>query len=278
MPPRTGISTGSWSVPSAEATSAAERERPAPAAGRPVPDEPSSRAPGSGRVVRAPGMLAAAWLIARKDLTIEYRTRSAFFAAVVFALVSVVVFRFAWDPTTVTALDLAPGVLWVIFTFSGLLGLFRSFGVELADGALDGLLGAPVSREAVFLGKATANLLFVLAVQLVAIPGVVLFYNLSLGPAWLALAGIAILAAIGLVTVGTLFSAMALNTRMAELLLPVLTLPFFMPVVVPAAQATVVLLGGRPAAEALPWLRVLLAFDLVFVFACTAVFRYTVEE
>lgn len=225
-----------------------------------------------------PGPLRAAWLIARKDLAIEFRTRSAFFAAITFALVSVVVFRFAWDPTTVTALDLAPGVLWVIFTFSGLLGLFRSFGVELADGAMDGLLGAPVSREAIFLGKFTANVLFVLAVQVVAVPGVVLFYNLSLGAAWLPLAGISVLAAVGLVAVGTLFSAMALNTRMAELLLPVLTLPFFMPVVVPAAQATVVLLSGRPMEESMPWLRLLLAFDLVFVFACTALFRYTVEE
>lgn len=225
-----------------------------------------------------PGTIRAAGLIARKDLAIEFRTRSAFLAALAFALVSVVVFRFAWDPTTVTALDLAPGVLWVIFTFSGLLGLFRSFGVELADGAMDGLLGAPVSREAIFLGKSAANLLFVLAVQLITVPAVVLFYNLSVGPAWLPLAGVAILAAIGLVAVGTLFSAMAVNTRMAELLLPVLTLPFFVPVVVPAAQATVVLLGGRPIAEALPWLRILLAFDLVFVFACTSVFRFTVEE
>ncbi|HLV25889.1 MAG TPA: heme exporter protein CcmB [Gemmatimonadales bacterium] len=227
---------------------------------------------------RPPGMLEGAWLIARKDLSIEYRTRSAFLAALAFALVSVVVFRFAWDPTTVTALDLAPGVLWVIFTFSGLLGLFRSFGVELAEGAMDGLLGAPVSREAIFLGKFSANLVFVVAVQAVTIPAVVLFYNLALGSEWIALAGVAVLASIGLVAVGTLFSAMALNTRMAELLLPVLTLPFFVPVVVPAAQATVVLLGGRPIVEALPWLRILLAFDLVFLFACTSVFRFTVEE
>src|SRR5690606_41184793 len=95
---------------------------------------------------------------------------------------------------------------------------------------------------------------------------------------WIALAGVAVLASIGLVAVGTLFSAMALNTRMAELLLPVLTLPFFVPVVVPAARATVVLLGGRPIVEALPCLRILLAFDLVFLFACTSVFRFTVEE
>jgi len=103
-------------------------------------------------------MLSAAWLIARKDLSIEFRTRTAFLSAVVFALLGLVIFYFAWDPTAVSTNDLAPGVLWVIFTFSGLLGLHRSFGVELADHAIDGILASPVSRESVFLGKAIANL------------------------------------------------------------------------------------------------------------------------
>ena len=172
-----------------------------------------------------PGMLGAAALIARKDLAIEFRTRSAFLAALVFALLAIVIFYFAWDATAVSAADLAPGVLWVIFTFSGLLGLHRSFGVEEADRAIDGLLASPVDREAIFLGKALANLVFVLGVQAIAIPAVALFYNLPLTRVLAPLVGIAVLAAIGLVAVGTLFSAMAANTRLAELLLPVLALP-----------------------------------------------------
>jgi heme exporter protein B len=225
-----------------------------------------------------PGILHAAWLIARKDLLIEFRTRTAFFSALVFSLLAVVIFYFAWDPTAVTPLDLAPGVLWVIFTFSGLLGLHRSFGVELADRAMDGLLSAPVDREAVYLGKALANLAFVLGVQAIAIPAVALFYNVPLQGGGPALAGIAVLAAVGLVAVGTLFSAMTVNTRLAELLLPVLALPFFVPIVIPAAQATAKLLAGRPVAEAAAWLKVLLGFDIVFVFACAAAFPYTIEE
>jgi heme exporter protein B len=217
-------------------------------------------------------------LIARKDLAIEFRTRTAFFSAVVFALLAIVIFFFAWDPTAVAAVDLAPGVLWVIFTFSGLLGLQRSFGIELADRAMDGLLGAPIAREAIYLGKAMANLVFVAAVQVIAIPAVALFYNMSFGGRALALAGIALLAAVGLVAVGTLFCAMAVNTRLAELLLPVLSLPFFVPIVMPAAQATARLLAGRPVAEAASWLKVLLAFDLVFVAACMLAFPYTLEE
>ena len=225
-----------------------------------------------------PGLLAAAGIIARKDLAIEFRTRSAFLAALVFSLLAIAIFYFAWDATAVAAIDLAPGVLWVIFTFSGLLGLHRSFGVEEADRAIDALLASPVDREAVFLGKGLANLLFVLGVQVVAIPAVALFYNLPLGGVIGPLAMIAVLAAIGLVAIGTLFSAMAANTRLAELLLPMLALPFFVPVVLPAAQATARLLAGRPVAEAMAWLRILIAFDIVFVVACALAFPFTLEE
>jgi heme exporter protein B len=223
-------------------------------------------------------VLRDAWLIARKDLTIEFRTRSAFLSAVVFSLLAIVIFFFAWDSTAVAAIDLAPGVLWVIFVFSGLLGMHRSFGVEQPDRAIDGLLASPVAREAIFLGKALASLVFVVAVQAIAIPAVGLFYNLPLGAVALPLAGIALLAAIGLVVVGTLFSAMAVNTRLAELLLPMLALPFFVPIVIPAAQATAKLMSGRPVGEAVAWLKLLLAFDIVFIVACTLAYPFTLEE
>jgi heme exporter protein B len=226
----------------------------------------------------SPGLVSAALLVARKDLAIEFRTRSAFVSALVFALLGIVIFNFAWDPTAVAAIDLAPGVLWVIFTFAGLLGLHRSFAVETADQAMDGLLSAPIARESIFLGKALANLLFVLAVQAVAIPAVALFYNLPLDRGMLAVAGVAVLAAIGLVAVGTLFSAMAVNTRLAELLLPMLALPFFVPIVIPASQITAKLLAGRPAGEALTWLKLLLAFDIVFVAGCMMLFPFMFEE
>ncbi|MEO8622602.1 MAG: heme exporter protein CcmB [bacterium] len=225
-----------------------------------------------------PGMLRASWLVARKDLAIEFRTRTAYFSALIFALLGLTIFYFAWDATAVAAIDLAPGVLWVIFTFSGLLGLQRSFGVEQADRAMDALLSAPVDREAIYLGKALANLLFVIGVQAITLPALVLFYNLPIGDVILPLAAIALLAAIGLVAVGTLFSSMAVNTRMAELLLPMLSLPFFVPIVMAAAGSTAKLLAGRPVAEAWPWLRILVAFDIVFIVACTLAFPFTLEE
>lgn len=225
-----------------------------------------------------PDLLRAAAFIARKDLTIEFRTRTAFFAAAAFTLLAIVIFFFAWDPTAVSAIDLAPGVLWVIFTFSGLLGLQRSFNIEHADGALSALLAAPIPREAIYLGKAAANLVFVLAVQALAMPAVALFYNAPLGRIAGGLAAIAVLAAIGLVAVGTLFASMAGNTRMAELLLPVLVLPFFLPVVMAAAQSTGRLVAGRPLAESAGWLQMLVAYDLIFTAACMLAFPFTLEE
>ncbi len=228
---------------------------------------------------RPPGLVASALLVARKDLAIEFRTRSAFLSALVLSLLSIVIFYFAWDPTAIGAGDLAPGVLWVTFTFSGLLAMHRSFGVESHDGAIDALLIAPVPREGIFLGKALANLAFVGAVQAVALPAIALFYNLAPSPrAFAVLALVMLLAAIGLVAVGTLFAGMTANTRLAELLLPVLALPFFVPIVLPAAKLTATLLAGRPVSEAWDWLRVLLAFDLVFAYACTVAFPFTLDD
>jgi heme exporter protein B len=227
---------------------------------------------------RPPGVLGAAWIVARKDLAIELRTRSAFLSVLVFTLLALVTFYFAWDQTAVSALDLAPGVLWVTFTFAGLLGLHRAFGIESPDRAIDALLVAPVERESIYLGKAMANAIFVGAVLVVAVPALALFYNLPLGRTVTALGPIALLAAIGLVSVGTLFSAMAVNTRLAELLLPMLSLPFFVPIVMASAQASTRLLAGRPLDEAMPWIKLLAAFDIVFAVACTLAYPFTIEE
>ena len=225
-----------------------------------------------------PGVIAAALLVARKDLAIELRTRSAFLSVVVFALLAMVIFFFAWDPTAVTSTDLAPGVLWVTFTFAGLLGLHRSFGVEMQDRAMDALLLAPVERESIYLGKAIANTVFTAALLLVAVPALALFYNLPFGASLATLGVVALLAAFGLVAVGTLFSSMSVNTRLAELLLPMLSLPFFVPIVMASAGASTPLIAGRPATEAMPWLRILVAFDIVFAAACALAFPYTLEE
>ncbi|MGI9090058.1 MAG: heme exporter protein CcmB [Gemmatimonadaceae bacterium] len=226
----------------------------------------------------APGLFATALTVARKDIVIELRSRSVILSALSFTVLGITIFFFAWDPTAVASVDLAPGVLWVIFTFSGLLGLHRSFGVEQQTRAIDALLAAPVDREGIYLGKMLANLVFVLLIQVVALPAVALLYNVPIGAYLASLAGIVLLASLGLVSVGTLFSAMAVNTRLAELLLPLLALPFFVPVILPAAQATGRLMSGRAVSEVAAYIQLLAAFDIVFLIVCTLAYPYTLED
>ena len=226
----------------------------------------------------ASSALAGAIAIAKKDLAIELRSRSAFLSAIVFSLLTAVAFHFAFDNADFPESELGPGVIWVIFIFSGLIGLQRSFAIEAADRAIDGLLGAPIGRGSIFTGKMAANCVFVLGVQCLSIPAVMIFYNLP-GGSWILLhIGVLILATLGLTSVGTLFSSMAVNTRFADLLLPILALPFFLPVVAMSAGATELVLAQRPVGDIMPIIRVLLAFDLVFVSVSAWAFPHTIED
>jgi heme exporter protein B len=225
-----------------------------------------------------PRSLQLALAVAGKDIRAELRSRTALLSAIVFAALVLVVFNFARDPTVLAAVDLAPSVLWVTFALAAMVALNRAFNVERENSALDGLLLAPVSREALFLGKLLANLAFVGMVELVTLPLFVLFFNVSLGRALPGIVGVTALATIGFVSVGTIFSAMAVRTRFAELMLPVLLLPFMVPPIIGAVQVTSRLLSGRPLSEMWGWLRLLAAYDVVFVTLCTLAFSAIVDE
>jgi heme exporter protein B len=199
-------------------------------------------------------------------------------SAIVFAALVLVVFNFARDPTVLAPIDLAPSVLWVTFALAAIVALNRAFNVERENGAMDGLLLAPVSREVLFLGKLLANLAFVGAVELITLPLFILFFNVSLGRALPGILAVTALATIGFVAVGTIFSAMAVRTRFAELMLPVLLLPFMVPPIIGAVQVTARLLAGRPLSEMWGWLRLLAAYDVVFVTLCTLAFFAIVDE
>jgi heme exporter protein B len=222
--------------------------------------------------------LRLALVIAAKDVRAELRSRTALISALVFATLVLVIFFFARDPGAVATIDLAPSVLWITFAFAAIVALNRAFHVEREHGALDGLLLAPVPREALFLGKFLANVAFVTVVEAVALPLFVLFFNVGLAGALLPLAGVIALATIGFVAVGTVFSAMAVRTRFAELMLPVLLLPFMAPPLIAAVQATARLLAGRPLSEVAGWLRLLALYDVVFVTLSTLLFPAIVDE
>jgi len=216
--------------------------------------------------------------VAAKDIRAELRSRTALLSAIVFAALVLVVFNFARDPTALAVVDLAPSVLWVTFALAAMLALNRAFTVERENSALDGLLLAPLPRGALFAGKLLANLAFVCTVEAITLPLFVLFFNVDLTDTWLGIAGVTLLATIGFVAVGTVFSAMAVRTRFAELMLPVLLLPFMVPPLIGAVQVTSRLLAGRPLSEMLGWLRLLALYDVVFVTLCAMAFSAVVDE
>jgi heme exporter protein B len=219
-----------------------------------------------------------AWAVARKDLILEFRTRTGIVAALVFTALVLTVFNFGRDPTAVAALDLAPSILWVTFTFAAIIALNRAFQLELENQAFDGLLVSPISRRSIYWGKLVANLIFVSVVEAVGLPLFVLFFNVPLGGALLPLVAVIALATVGFVAVGTLFSALVVRTRFAELMLPVLLLPFMIPPLVGAVQVTARLLGARPVNEVVGWLKLLAAYDIVFVTLAALLFPTTVDE
>ncbi len=216
--------------------------------------------------------------IAAKDLTIEWRNRTALLTATVFAILVLLIFVFARDPGVIALPVLAPAVLWVALALASLVALNRAFLLEREHAALDGILLSPAPRAALFWGKWLANLCFVLVVQAVAFPLWVLFFNVPPSGALVFVAGVAVLTAIGFTAVGTVLAAMAVRTRFAELLLPVLLLPFLLPPVFFAAQLTTRLLAGRPADELWGWIRLLSLYDVVFLAVATLLFPVVVEE
>lgn len=216
--------------------------------------------------------------IAAKDLAIEWRTKTALVSSLAFAVLVLAVLHFARDPTAVAVIDIAPGALWVTFSFAAMLGLNRAFLLERDNGALDALLLTPAPRSAIFLGKVAANLVLVGAVELISLPIFMLFYDVPLWHRLPALLGITGMATLAFVAVGTLLSSMVVRARLSELVLQLLLLPFLVTPVVGAVQVTARILAERPLSEAAGWLKLLAAFDVVFIVLSTLLFEATLDE
>ncbi|MDH3457735.1 MAG: heme exporter protein CcmB [Gemmatimonadota bacterium] len=207
---------------------------------------------------------SVAFAVAAKDLKVELRTKTAFVSSLVFAVLVLAVLYFARDKTTVGDFDLAPGALWVTFTFAGMLGLNRAFLLERENRALDGLRLTPASATGIFLGKVMGNLVFLGVVELVSLPLFILFYDVPIWSQLPILVAVIAMATVGFVAVGTLLSAMVVRTRFSEVMLPVLLLPFLVPPIVSAVQLTWRILALRPLSELTGWLSLLGSFDIIF--------------
>ncbi len=224
--------------------------------------------------------------IARKDLKAEFRTKQMLNSMMIFALLVIVIFSFAFGneaSITIPALNrkisdlLAPGMLWIAFTFAGMLGLSRSFAGEKEEGCLEGLKLCPVDRSDIYNGKVVSNAVLMFLMEITTIPiFIVLFsYDIKNIPG---LVVVAILGTFGFIFVGTLLSALTVNTRTRELLLPVILFPVLIPVILSAVTATGIMLASGDISDIAGELQILAVYDIVFFVVAQLVFEYTIED
>ena len=215
-------------------------------------------------------------VIVWKDLLLELRSKDLVVSVVVFGLLVVVVFNFALNNTPGMSEELAPGILWAAFAFSAILAMNRAFVRDQEQGGLEGLLISPVSRDAIFLGKALTSLIFMLLVEAVLLPVYAVMLDFS-ALSWYLLLTI-FLGTLGFAVVGTLFSAMAVQTRSREIMLPVLFFPVLLPVIIAAVEASTRAVGGETFIGLGRWLPLIGVFDAIFLVICPWVFSFVVEE
>jgi heme exporter protein B len=218
-------------------------------------------------------LLAVLW----KDLVTEWRSRDRVVAMLLFSMLVVLIFNFALpEGTNRTTQPLAPGLLWIASLFAAILGLNRAFSLELENDAITGLALVPCDRGWVFLGKAIANFLFLLVVQVATAGIFVLVFELDTSGIWLRALGLLALGSLGICAVGTLFSAIAVRTRFREVMLPLLLLPLLVPVLYGAVRTThdLLLLGTVPW----PPLQLLLVADAIYLLASFVGFEFVLDE
>ncbi len=224
--------------------------------------------------------------IAEKDLRAEFRTKQMLNSMVIFALLVIVIFSFAFGTESnyfIANLNkkivdlLAPGMLWIAFTFAGMLGLSRSFAAEKEEGCLEGLKLCPVDRSEIYNGKVVSNAVLMFIMELAALPVFVILFSYDLKNI-LGLFVIIILGTLGFIFVGTLLSALTVNTRTREILLPVILFPVLIPVILSAVTATGKILANGNFSDVTGELQILIVYDIIFFIVAQMVFEYTIED
>ena len=219
----------------------------------------------------------AASIILAKELRLELRTRELLTATVVFVLIVIVMFSYAFEPTAAESRRYGPGLLWIAFLFAGSLMLHPSFAREQSNETLDALRLAPISNFAILLGKMAANFIFLAIAEMILVPIFSVFYDISLAGIVGRLALVLALGTLGLVIAGTVFAAISAHSRMRELMLPLLLLPVLAPLLVAAVEATASLLTETPVLDR-AWIAFLAAFDIVFMTASWLTSDFLIEE
>jgi heme exporter protein B len=215
--------------------------------------------------------------IIRKDMTTELRAKAGFNSVASLGVTMLILLGMALGPGADMLRNAAVGAVWLALLFSGVLSFNRSFQVELESGALEPLLQYPGPRWPIFAGKVLGNLIFlVFMATIVVIAGIVLF-NIQIPAAWPTLLGVFLLGIIGLVVLGTFYASMASRSRAREVLLPLLLFPMLVPVLLAATTASKALLGADLMNDASAWIRLLAAYDLIFLVATLIAFEHVIE-
>lgn len=218
------------------------------------------------------------WAIFAKDLRLEWRHRETLASMCVFGLLVVFIFNFAFEPAREETLRLLPGLLWIAFAFAGILGFNRAFAAERENSSLEGLTLAPVDPGAIYVGKLLANLLFLGIAEAVIVFATSLWYNFSFLPVLGRFVLVVFLGTLGYAAVGTVFGAVSANTRMREVMLPVLQFPVAVPIFIGAIEATTGVLRGEPLSVYAGWVNLLAGFCVVFLVLSYLLFEYVLEE
>lgn len=218
--------------------------------------------------------------LAWKDLLMEFRTKQMLNSMVIFSLLVIVIFNYSFSNIlfNVEVADIAPGILWIAFTFAGMLGLSRSFSSEMEEGCLDGLKLCPVDPSTIYLGKVVSNLVIMFLIEAIIVPLFIVLFNFSDVKGLAGLVVIILLGTIGFILVGTLFSALTVNMRTREILLPVILFPIIIPLIMSSVMATQKVLSTGDLFAAIDEIRLLVVYDLVFFIAAQLVFEYVIED
>ncbi len=223
-------------------------------------------------------MLARIWAVFRKDLLIELRTKDSLNAMLFFGIVVLVIFNFALESIRESIRMAVPGVLWVAFAFSGTLGLNRMFASEKENSCLQGLLMIPMDRGVLYLGKMLAASVFMLFAEVTIFLFTTIFFNLTVWGEIPYLALVFLIGTLGFTSVGTLLSAVSVNTKMREVLLPLILFPVVLPILVNAVGATNIILNTvEYGALKLP-LTIMTVFTIVFTTLSYLLFEYVLED
>jgi heme exporter protein B len=213
-----------------------------------------------------------------KDLVTERRTKANFNAVLFFAAQMLLLFGFAFGPDSEALTRAASGVIWLTILFAGVLAFGRSYQLELESNALEGLLLYPGDRRSIFIGKLAANLAFVLLVEIIVVPLAAVLYRVEILHVLPQLIGVLLLGTFGFVTLGTFYAAMASRVRAREVLLPLLLFPMLVPLLLASVECTKAILLGDLMGDWRAWLRLLVAFDLIFLVASLAAFHHVIED